>query len=588
VKGRDDGENEIMSNFTPLPIGTILQKRYQLTADEDELATQTATAPAGQTNENHILGIGGMGAVYLAQHTRLKRLVALKQTLLAADATMVRAFEREAQLLSALKHPALATVTDFFDEGNSYFLVMELVRGDNLLKEMEKAGGKLPVEKVLSIALQLLAVLDYLHNNGIIHRDIKPANLKLTVTGQLKLLDFGLAKGHAGFMSEHNSSILKGSTPAYASPEQAAEMPTDPRSDLYSTAATLFHLACGEVPPRSEVRLQHINSQKPDPLRLVSDINAKVPRWFAEILHKALSLAPDKRFKSSAEMSQEVLWQEQLAKEEEERIKAENAKEQRISYLTRLYSKHLLDDSEVLLQQIEELKNLLGVDEFKKLTQKLKSQRKEKDRQAKESQTSAEAQARKVPTTTPAAVPLTATAVDVLQKVWGAVKLGLFIIFVTLVFPYIVDVYQFADCRIRDKKCDTEHYNKEIETNLRHLTPAPIADPQSSASLTAQMLGKNPKLRDFPALTNKPDLFSQFNQTRLLAKPSPAVAYNDLGFAYYKNGYHDRALNAFSKSIELGHPKRSTVYWNRANVHAKQWHLLSAWSDLKSFLTKKN
>lgn len=563
-----------MSTFTPLPIGTILQRRYQLTADEDELATQTATTPAGQTNENHVLGIGGMGAVYLAWHTELESLVAIKQTFFAADAVMLRAFKREAQLLSALKHPALATVTDCFGEGDSYFLVMELVRGDNLLKEMEKTGGKLPFEKVLNIALELLTVLDYLHNNNIIHRDIKPANLKLLATGQLKLLDFGLAKGSVGFMSEYTSSILKGNTPAYASPEQAAEMPTDARSDLYSTAATLFHLACGKTPPRGEVRWQHVNSQEADPLRLVSDINAEVPRWFAEILHKALSLVPSERFESAAEMSQEILLQQQLAKEEEERIKAEEARNRRIDLLTQLYSKHLLDDSEVLPSQIEELKNLLGAVEFKNLTQKLGSQRKEKDRQARESQKYVDRQARNVPVTKP-------TVESFLRTAWGmvrgVVKLGLFIIAVTLVFPYLVGLYQIVDCRIRsNQRCDNQYYDEVIAT--RSILINQFTDSHSFAPLTAPMLGERDNHSVFSVSNNRLSALNPLhNQSDL------AVAYDERGFAYYKKGDCDHAINDFSKSIGLKHPNQSLVYWHRANVNAKKLYLRSAWSDLISF-----
>ena len=283
-----------MSTFTPLPVGTIWQGRYKAIED-----------PNSNAADKHLLGRGGMGAVYLAYDEQLHCEVAVKQMLLSADADFVNAFKKEAQLLANLSHPALPRVSGLFAEHNSYFFVMELIRGDNLLETMDEADGKLPFDIILNVALQLLDALDYLHTQKtpIIHKDIKPENLKLTMRGQLKLLDFGLAKGSAGLMTEHGSSILKGNTPAYASPEQDADMPTDARSDLYSAAATLFRLACGKLPPHCRIRFQHIAFKKPDPLRFVSEINAEVPQWFAEILHKALSLSSDERFESVAEMA---------------------------------------------------------------------------------------------------------------------------------------------------------------------------------------------------------------------------------------------------------------------------------------------
>lgn len=307
-----------MFTFTPLPIGTILQHRYRLTADENELDTQLAGAEVNQTANKHILGMGGQGAVYLALHKGLKRYVALKQTLLAGDSDSIYALEREAQLLAGLNyHPALPQVYELFEENGSHFLVMELVRGENLLEMMNSGSGKLPFEKVLDITLQLLDILDFLHKQNIIHKDIKPANLKLTDNGQLKLLDFGLAKGSVGLMSKHINSIFKGSTPAYASPEQDAELPTNAQSDLYSTAATVFHLLTGKIPPKCNIRSHYINNKKPDPLRFVSEIEATIPYWFAKILHEALSLLPDERPPSAFNMSEKIRQQYKIELEEQ-------------------------------------------------------------------------------------------------------------------------------------------------------------------------------------------------------------------------------------------------------------------------------
>lgn len=296
-----------MDKFTPLSINTVLQNRYRLTTGDNEQDEETRLrGQSGKLSEDHILGIGGQGAVYLALHTKLRKFVAIKQTKVADDAELLRAFEREAQLLSALNHPALPNVSDFFEEDGSYFLVMDLVKGETLLEMMKSKGGKLPFEPVKDIALQLLDVLNYLHKQGIIHKDIKPANLKLTAEGQLKLLDFGLAKGSAGLMTEQKITMLGGSTLAYASPEQDAEMTTTAQSDLYSVAATLYHLASGKIPPHCRIRSQSLASKQPDPLRLVSEIEPQVPLWFAEILHTGLSFPQDERPKSALEFARKI------------------------------------------------------------------------------------------------------------------------------------------------------------------------------------------------------------------------------------------------------------------------------------------
>ncbi|HEX9927815.1 MAG TPA: protein kinase [Pyrinomonadaceae bacterium] len=385
-----------MFTFTPLPVGTIWQGRYEAIEDQNS-----------SDDEKHILGKGGMGAVYLAHDKQLDCEVAIKQTLLAADAGFINAFRQEARLLANLSHPALPRVSGLFNEHSSYFLVMELIRGDNLLEMINKSGGKLPFKTVLKITLELLDVMDYLHTQKtpIIHKDIKPANLKLTPRGQLKLLDFGLAKGSAGLMTEHGSSILKGNTPAYASPEQDAEMSTDAQSDLYSAAATLFHLATGKTPPHCRIRFQHVAFKKSDPLRLASEINTEIPNWFAEILHKALSLSPDERLSSAEEMEVQIRerqkaeierqrqeaeskrlrledearkQREELIKQEEERKhrerEAEEAKVKNIELKIDEYSDLILEQETIHWSRVESIKNLLGVDEFNKLNQRLQLQ----------------------------------------------------------------------------------------------------------------------------------------------------------------------------------------------------------------------
>lgn len=266
------------------------------------------------------LGKGGFGSVFLAQDTRLKCEVALKQTLHTGNLS-VRAFEREAKLLANLRHPSLPYVLDYFAENGEYFFVMEYIKGDDL--EVSLRRHTFSFDEVCKIALQLFEALDYLHTQKtpIIHKDLKPANLKLTERGYLKVLDFGLSKGSAGLMSTNPRTVMRGHTPAFAPPEQLTGSTTDERSDLYSAAATLYFLVGGVTPPNGQKRAVDKAFGKPDSLGLVSSINKDVPVEFARILNDALAISPDDRPDSAEKVLDSLgLWQEEA---EEKRIQEE-------------------------------------------------------------------------------------------------------------------------------------------------------------------------------------------------------------------------------------------------------------------------
>src|SRR4030095_11959100 len=196
------------------------------------------------------IGQGGMGAVYIATDERFGSIVAIKETL-CMDDSYRKASEREARLLNSLKHTALPRVTDHFVEENGQFLVMEYISGEDLCRTLEDNRQPFSVEQVLTWADQLLDALDFLHNqvNPVIHRDIKPQNLKVAPNGQIILLDFGLAKGHTTDASNQTAAkSIFGYSRNYASLEQIQGTGTDPRSDLYSLAATLYHLLTNTAP----------------------------------------------------------------------------------------------------------------------------------------------------------------------------------------------------------------------------------------------------------------------------------------------------------------------------------------------------
>ena len=250
------------------------------------------------------LGQGGMGAVYEAIDQRLDTTVALKETLFA-DERLRKQFEREARLLARLHHPALPRVSDHFSEGDGQFLVMQFIPGDDLSEMMTRKRGPFPANQVLTWADQLLDALDYLHTQDpqIVHRDIKPQNLKLTSRGQIILLDFGLAKGQAGEISRVTTSAsIFGYTPNYAPLEQIQGLGTDSRSDLYSLAATLYHLMTGVKPPDALTRAAALVNGQPDPLLKASEANAEISPDIDEVLAKAMAQNREQRYATAVDM----------------------------------------------------------------------------------------------------------------------------------------------------------------------------------------------------------------------------------------------------------------------------------------------
>jgi serine/threonine protein kinase len=264
--------------------GTLLQNRYLLTDQ---------------------IGQGGMGAVYIATDQRFGSTVAVKETFFT-DPNLRKAFEREARLLNSLRHTALPRVSDHFVESDGQFLVMEFIPGEDLSALLEKNGGPFPVDRVLGWADQLLDALEYLHEQtpSIIHRDIKPQNLKLTDRDHIILLDFGLAKGAPSNLSRvTNTGSVFGYSRSYAPLEQIQGAGTDTRSDLYSLAATLYHLLTGVTPPDAVTRATAVINGQPDPLRPASEINPKVSAGIANVLTNALAQNANQRPASARAMA---------------------------------------------------------------------------------------------------------------------------------------------------------------------------------------------------------------------------------------------------------------------------------------------
>src|ERR1700686_2472336 len=202
-----------------------------------------------------LIGVGGMGEVYKAHDTKLRRDVAIKvlPESFARDADRLARFRREAQLLASLNHTNIATIYNIEDSNDTTYLVMELVPGETLAERI-KRDGAVPVEESLTIAKQIAEALEAAHEKGIIHRDLKPANVKLTPEGKVKVLDFGLAKAFAGDTSNEDignsptlsmAATMQGvilGTAAYMSPEQARGKAVDKRTDIWAFGCVLYEL----------------------------------------------------------------------------------------------------------------------------------------------------------------------------------------------------------------------------------------------------------------------------------------------------------------------------------------------------------
>ena len=248
------------------------------------------------------VGQGGIGAVYEAIDQRLRATVALKQMLVNVE-QYGRAFEREAQLLANLRHGALPKVIDYFIVEQGPFLVMEFIPGPDMSSIMNERRGPFPIDDVMRWADSLLDTLDYLHTlkPPIVHRDIKPQNLKLTSRKEIILLDFGLAKGSIALGTANLQSVT-GWTPQYAPLEQINGTGTDPRSDLYSLGATLYHFLTGNPPVSATARATEAIAHRPDPLQPVSQLNSQIPQWINAVIMHSMALNPADRFISAAAM----------------------------------------------------------------------------------------------------------------------------------------------------------------------------------------------------------------------------------------------------------------------------------------------
>jgi len=247
------------------------------------------------------LGEGGMGVVYKAEDTKLKRTVALKflPSELTRDAEAKERFIQEAQAASALDHNNICTIHEIGEtQEEQIFIAMSCYEGETLKKKIER--GEIPLNQAISVAVQVAEGLSQTYGRGIVHRDIKPANIMITDDGVVKILDFGVAKLAGQARLTKATSTL--GTVAYMSPEQVGGREVDSRTDIWSLGVVLYEMVTGQLPFRGEYEPAMIYSILNDKPKPMSSLREGVPRELERVVKRALAKGQDDRYQSASEM----------------------------------------------------------------------------------------------------------------------------------------------------------------------------------------------------------------------------------------------------------------------------------------------
>jgi len=257
-----------------------------------------------------MIGRGGMGVVYLARDTKLKRSVVIKSipAALSADSTARTRFRREAELLASLNHSNIAVIYDIIElDAGADYLILEYVPGETLAERITKEPLKL--QETLTIALQISEAMMAAHEHDVIHRDLKPSNIKITPDGRVKVLDFGLAKALGGESLEKSTTVTQPGrvmgTPAYMSPEQACGKSTDHRTDIWSFGCVLYEMLTGHLPFEGETAteiLARIIEREPDWQILPQE----TPTNIRTLLRRCLEKDPQRRLRDIGDAAIEI------------------------------------------------------------------------------------------------------------------------------------------------------------------------------------------------------------------------------------------------------------------------------------------
>lgn len=264
----------------------------------------------GKWRLEELLGVGGVAAVYAARHKNGKR-VAIKilHPAFANDERVVSRFSREGYVANRILHPGAVVIDDDdIDEAEGPFVVMELCEGETLEAWRERMGGRVAPEALRPVLVKLLDVLAAAHRAGVLHRDLKPENVMLSGEGEVKILDFGLARAREAWSQEQGGltqpEALLG-TPAFMAPEQAMGRwdRVDGRTDLWAVGATAFTLLAGRPVHRADSLQALLVTAATEPAPRLRDVCPDVPEAIAAVVDRALSFSKSERFESAEEMS---------------------------------------------------------------------------------------------------------------------------------------------------------------------------------------------------------------------------------------------------------------------------------------------
>jgi len=254
------------------------------------------------------IGSGGMGDVYLAEHEKLERKVAIKSLHknLVTDTSFRERFSQEAKTHSKLDHPNIVKLLDYKERKDGLFLIMEYVDGKQLDEHIKKVTGPIPEKELTALFTQILDAIGYAHEEGLVHRDIKPSNIMIDKKGKIKVLDFGIAK-----MQEEEKGLTKTGiqigTAAYMSPEQVDAKRVDKLSDIYSLGVTLFYMAVGKSPYSDDTNSFRIQEKiMREPFPTASDVYPGVSKKLETIILKSTQKDKKDRYKSCEEFKKDL------------------------------------------------------------------------------------------------------------------------------------------------------------------------------------------------------------------------------------------------------------------------------------------
>ena len=245
---------------------------------------------------------GGMAVVYKAQDLALSRMVAVKilRPSLTGDPQFLTRFRQEARNVANLSHPNIVTLHDVGQDGNTYYMVMEYIEGQDL-KKVIRANAPFSIDRMLNIAIQICAGVGYAHRAGLVHADVKPQNALVTSDDRVKVTDFGIAQALQHTQAQERQSVVWGS-PHYFAPEQASGETPTPASDVYSVGIVMFEMLTGKLPyngaDQQELALAHIREQVPH----VTDHNPSVPVHLDRIIYKVMSKEPANRYRTADQL----------------------------------------------------------------------------------------------------------------------------------------------------------------------------------------------------------------------------------------------------------------------------------------------